>query len=306
MPQRGTGIEERFVDAAPGIRLWTEQRGPADAPPLLLVMGGQAAGVGWPEPLVDALAARHRVIRYDHRDTGRSTWSFEDRPYRIADLADDVSAVLDGLGVARAHLVGMSLGGMLVQMVLADHPERLLSATLIGTCALSTAPYTRPDGGTVPVAELPGIAPEVLEMWARPVADRGEQAEIERRVEHWRLLAGDRLPFDAAYYRALERQVVAHTGHYHVGTAHGRADDGGMLRTEELARNEVPTLVVSGPAEPIFPPPHPQHLAQAIKGAEVVAIPGMGHALPPEVHRPLAEAILAHTGAAHGAAAGAR
>ncbi|PNE36732.1 alpha/beta fold hydrolase [Streptomyces noursei] len=305
MLQRETGVEERFVDAAPGIRLWTEQRGPADAPPLLLIMGGQATGVGWPEPLVDALAARHRVIRYDHRDTGRSTWSFEDRPYRIADLADDVSAVLDGLGVARAHLVGMSLGGMLAQMVLADHPERLLSATLIGTCALSTAPYTRPDGGTVPVAELPGIAPEVLEMWARPVADHGEQAEIERRVEHWRVLAGDRLPFAAAYYRALERQVVAHTGHYRPSTAHGRADDGGMLRTEELARNEVPTLVLSGPAEPVFPPPHPQHLAQAIRGAEVVEIPGMGHALPLEVHRPLAEAILAHTGAAHGAATGA-
>ncbi len=307
MPQQygSTEAVERFVDAAPGVRLWTEQRGPVDAPPLLLVMGAQAAGVGWPEPLVDALAARHRVIRYDHRDTGRSTWSFDERPYRIADLADDVIAVLDGLGVARAHLVGMSLGGMLVQMVLADHPERLLSATLMGTCALSTVPYTRPDGGTVPVAELPGIAPEVLEMWAQPVVDRGEEAEIARRIAHWRVLAGDRLPFDEAFYRALERRVVAHTGHYRVGTAHGRADDGGMLRTEELARNEVPALVVAAPAEPVFPPPHPQHLTQAIRGAGLVEIPGMGHALPPAVHRPLAEAILAHTGAVDRAADGA-
>ncbi|MFE3646939.1 alpha/beta fold hydrolase [Streptomyces sp. NPDC059152] len=304
MSQRGSAgapvVEEHFVQAAPGVRLWTEQRGPLDAPPLLLVMGAQATGVGWPEPLVDALAAHHRVIRYDHRDTGRSTWSFEDRPYRIADLAADVVAVLDGLGVDRAHLVGLSLGGMLAQMVLADHPDRLLSATLMGTCALSTAPYTRPDGSTVPVNELPGIAPEVLEMWARPVVDHGEEAEIERRIAHWRVLTGGLLPFDAAYYRDLERRVVAHTGHYRVGTAHGRADDGGMLRTEELARNTVPTLVVCAPAEPVFPPPHPQHLAQAVGGAELVEVPGMGHALPPAVHRPLVDAILAHTGAVRG------
>ncbi len=164
---------QQFIDAAPGVRLWTEQRGAPDAPPLLLIMGAQASGVGWPEPLVDALAARHRVIRYDHRDTGRSTWAFDERPYRIADLAEDAIRVLDGLGIARAHIVGMSLGGMLAQMVLADHPDRVLSATLLGTLALSTAPYTRPDGSSVPAGELPGIAPEVLEMWARPVEDHG-------------------------------------------------------------------------------------------------------------------------------------
>lgn len=291
---------QQFIDAAPGIRLWTEQRGAADAAPLLLVMGAQASGVGWPEPLVDALAAHHRVIRYDHRDTGRSTWSFDEQPYRIADLADDVIAVLDGLGIDRAHIVGMSLGGMLAQMVLSDHPDRLLSATLIGTMALSTTPYTRPDGSTVPADALPGIAPEVLELWARPVEDHGAAAEVERRIEHWRVLAGGRLPFDEGYFRAFEHRVIAHTGHHRVGTAHGRAADDGMLRTDQLTKNEVPALVVSAPAEPVFPPPHPQHLAQCVRGAELVEIPGMGHALPPAVHTPLATAILARTGAVTG------
>ncbi|GAU67747.1 putative esterase [Streptomyces sp. NBRC 110611] len=290
---------QQFLDAAPGIRLWTEQRGAADAPPLLLIMGAQASGVGWPEPLVDALAAHHRVIRYDHRDTGRSTWAFEEHPYRIADLAEDVIAVLDGLGVERAHLVGLSLGGMLAQMALADHPDRLISATLMGTNALSATPYTRPDGSTVPVDELPGIAPEVLEMWARPVEDHGRAAEVERRVEHWRVLAGDHLPFDDTYFRTLEQRIIEHTGHYRTSTAFARADAGGLLRTEQLARNEVPTLVISAPAEPVFPPPHPQHLAQCVNGASVVEIPGMGHALPAAVLGPLADAILAHTAAAH-------
>ncbi|MFG2139246.1 alpha/beta fold hydrolase [Streptomyces sp. NPDC048650] len=126
---------------------------------------------------MDALAAQHRVIRYDHRDTGRSGRPFDARPYRIADLAADAVAVLDGLGIGRTHLVGLPLGGMLAQMALADHPDRLISATLMGTSALSATPYTRPDGGTVPVEALPGIAPEVLEMRARPVEDHVQEVD---------------------------------------------------------------------------------------------------------------------------------
>ncbi|RNF92762.1 alpha/beta fold hydrolase [Streptomyces botrytidirepellens] len=284
-----------YVEAAPGVRLWTEQRGPADAPALLLVMGAQAAGLGWPEPFVDALAEHHRVIRYDHRDTGRSSWSYEQDPYRIADLAEDVVAVLDGLGVERAHLVGMSLGGILTQLVLADHPERVLSATLLGTAACSTTPYVAPDGTRVPVEELPGVDPRILEEWARPVEDHGLEAELDRRVRHWKLLNGDHIPFDADWFRELERGIIEHTGRYDTSGAHARADQSGLVRTDALAATEVPTLVLAPTAEPVFPLPHPQHLAQVIGGARLVEIPGMGHALPPAVLGPLADAILGHT-----------
>ncbi|MFF8972007.1 alpha/beta fold hydrolase [Streptomyces sp. NPDC014995] len=288
----------QYVDAAPGIRLWAQERGPADAPPLLLIMGAQACALGWPDEFVDLLAVHHRVIRYDHRDTGRSTWAYDERPYPVTALAEDAVAVLDAFGADRAHVVGMSLGGMLTQLLLADHPGRLLGATLIGTQALSSVPYRRPDGSAVPVGELPGIDPRLLELWARPVPDDPDpEAELDRRVEHWRLLGGEQLPFDAAYTRQLERRIIAHTGHHRTSTAHARADSSGMDRTERLARTEVPTLVVSAPAEPVFPPPHPQHLAQAIRGARLVEIPGMGHALPRAVHAPLAAAILEHTGA---------
>ncbi|QQM43595.1 alpha/beta fold hydrolase [Streptomyces liliifuscus] len=286
---------ERLVDAAPGIHLWVEDRGAADAPPLLLIMGAQASGLGWPDELVDMLASRHRVIRYDHRDTGRSTWPFDQQPYPLTQLAEDAVTALDGLGMERAHVVGMSLGGMLAQLLVADHPDRLLSATLIGTSALSTVPYVHPDGTLIPPEELPGIAPRLLEMWARPVKDRGLEAELERRVEHWRLLGGDQLPFDAEYARGLERKVIEHAGRYSTSTAHARADTSGLDRTEQLAQTSVPTLVISAPAEPVAPPPHAHHLAQAIRGARIVEIPGMGHALPREVHAPLTTAILDHT-----------
>lgn len=287
---------ERFVDVAPGTRLWVEESGAPDAPALLLVMGAQASGLGWPDELVELLAARFRVIRYDHRDTGRSTWTFDEQPYPLTALAGDAVRVLDALGVERAHLVGMSLGGMLVQLIVADRPERVLSATLIGTGALSSVPYEHPDGTRTPAEELPGVSPGLLEMWARPVEDRGPEAELERRVEHSRVLGGDRIPFDAAYAREQESRIIAHTGHHHAGTAHARADASGMDRTEALARTRVPTLVVSAPAEPVYPPPHAHHIAQAVHGARLVAIAGMGHALPREVHAPLAAAILDHAG----------
>ncbi|MFF1696969.1 alpha/beta fold hydrolase [Streptomyces sp. NPDC058257] len=287
--------QQEYVEVAPGIRLWTERIGAPEAPALLLVMGAQASGLGWPDAFVDALADRYQVIRYDHRDTGRSTSTFDQHPYPITDLARDAVAVLDGLGVERAHLVGMSLGGMLTQLVLADHPERVLSATLIGTCALSEIPYAAPDGTEVPVGELPGIAPEVLEMWSRPFEDKGPEAELDRRVEHWRVLSGGQLPFEAPYFRDLERRIIEHTGTHVASTAHARADDSHLLRTDELADSKVPTLVVSASAEPVFPPPHPYHLAQVIGGgARVVEIAGMGHALPPVVQAPLAAAILDH------------
>ncbi|WP_103511859.1 alpha/beta hydrolase [Streptomyces sp. SM13] len=287
---------ERFVEIAPGVRLWAQDLGDPDAPALLLVMGAQASGLGWPDELVELLAVRHRVIRYDHRDTGRSSWAFDERPYPLTALAEDAVAVLDVFGVERAHVLGMSLGGMLAQLLIADHPERLLSATVFGTRALSSVPCTAPDGARIPSEQLPGVAPALLEMWSRPVEDRGPEAELERRVEHWRALGGGVIPFDADRARELERRIIAHTGHHHAGTAHARADHSGMDRTEQLARTSVPTLVVSALAEPVFPPPHAEHLTQAIRGARLVEIPGMGHALPREVHAPLAAAILDHTG----------
>ncbi|MFI0977283.1 alpha/beta fold hydrolase [Streptomyces sp. NPDC021093] len=286
---------EQFIEAAPGVRLWAEAVGDAGAPPLLLVMGAQASGKGWPDEFVDMLARQHRVIRYDHRDTGRSTWSFAECPYRVVDLAEDAIAVLDGFGVDRAHVVGFSLGGMLTQLLIADHPDRLLSATVLGTCALSTVPYVHPDGTRTPPGQLPEIAPHVLEMWARPVEDRGLEAELDRRVEHWRVLSGDQLPFHPESARALERRIIEHTGHHGTNTAHGSADHSGMDRTEALAKSDVPTLVISSPAEPVFPPPHPQHIAQVIRRTHVVEIPGMAHALPDEVLAPLATAVLEHT-----------
>ena len=278
----------RFVDAAPGIRLWAEASGDPATSAVLLVMGANASGIAWPDALVARLAERHRVIRYDHRDTGRSTRAFADRPYPITALALDAGAVLDAFDVARAHLVGMSLGGILVQLMLLDAPERLRSATLLCTGALETEP---------PAHGLPGPTPEVLAMWERLGDAREREAAVAFNLEHWRLLSGSARggPFDEPEFRALEERIRDHAGHDEPTAAHAAADASNLARGAELAGVRTPTLVIDAPLDPVFPPPHAQHLAGLIPAARLVSVPRMGHALPSAVIEPLAAAILAHT-----------
>jgi len=286
--------EERFITVAEGVRLWADATGPADAPALLLVMGANATGIAWPDGLVARLAEHHRVIRYDHRDTGRSTRAFATDPYPIRALAGDALAVLDGFGAERAHLVGMSLGGMLVQLLLLDAPERVLSATLFSTGAL------RGDPPLPGEAELPGPAPEVLAMWEQLGTPRSREEEVAFNLELWRLLSGAAAGghFDPEEFRRLDERVRAHTGHHDPLVAHALADQSGLTRGRELARVDVPTLVIDTPLDPVFPSAHANHLERVIPGARRVVVPRMGHALPAAVLPDLAAAILSHTTAA--------
>jgi pimeloyl-ACP methyl ester carboxylesterase len=280
----------RYVEVADGVRLWTElipATGPHPAEPVLLVMGANASSRVWPDRLAERLAGHHPVLRYDHRDTGRSSAVFDERPYGITDLAADAIAVLDAFAIPRAHLVGMSMGGLLAQLLLLGHPDRLASTVLFGT-----GPLPGTDGPAPP-----GPREALLRLWAELDDPRDPDGELAWRVEHWRLLNGTGVPFDAAEFRALEERVIAHAGTYRAATAHARMEVEGLWRGAELARVTVPTLVVEAPADPAFPPPNAELLARAIGSARLTRIPGMGHALPDAVLDQLATAILGQTAA---------
>uniref|UniRef100_UPI003F498208 alpha/beta fold hydrolase n=1 Tax=Nonomuraea bangladeshensis TaxID=404385 RepID=UPI003F498208 len=287
----GLRSTETFVEVADGYRLWVESTGDPGRPALLLVMGANASGLGWPDELVELLSRDHFVIRYDHRDTGRSTRAFHERPYPIRALAGDAVAILDALRIARAHVVGMSLGGTLVQLLLLDHADRLASATIFGSALLGGAP-TSPG---ISDDDLPGPDSRLLALWAELGQERDPEAELRWRVEHWRVLNGDVLPFDDQEFADLERRIAAHSGTWHSPAAHALADQSGMERGAELADTSVPTLVIDAPEDPIVPPPHATRLARAIPSATLVTVPGLGHALPRVIVPPLAAAITAHT-----------
>ncbi|MDN5916249.1 MAG: alpha/beta fold hydrolase [Pseudonocardia sp.] len=293
---------EREVEVEQGVHLWVQDlpavrtspdtaSEPADEP-ILLVMDADDPGLTWPDALVERLRTRHRVIRYDHRDTGRSTHAFEEHPYGLADLAGDAVTVLDACDVGRAHVAGMGLGGTLAQLLLLDHPERLAGAALLCTTAL--------EGTDDP--PLPGPARDVLRMWQEMTDPRDERGELAWRVEYRRRLSGGGLPFDGLEFRALEQHLIAHAGRSDAQAVHAEADPDGLDRGDELSDVTVPTLVVEAPEDPVHPPPHAAHLAERIgPAARLVRIPGMGHALPSSVIVPLAEVLLAHAASAEGA-----
>jgi pimeloyl-ACP methyl ester carboxylesterase len=280
---------QRYVDRGAGLLLWAEAFGAAEGEPLLLVAPANLSGVCWPDEFLAPLSERHRVIRYDHRDTGRSGVAADEdgAGYGVTELAEDAVAVLDEFGADRAHVVGMALGGLITQLLMLDHPDRLRSAVLVCTTALR-APTDPP---------LPAPDPALRRMWTEVDDPRDEDGELAWRIEHWRLLNGTGHPFDAAGFRAVEQRAIAHRGGPEPATAHAHLDHAGLDRGAELAASTVPTLVVEAPADPVHPPPHAAHLAAAVGGcgAELVRIPGMGHAISRAVAGTLADAVLVHT-----------
>jgi pimeloyl-ACP methyl ester carboxylesterase len=275
----------RFVEVARDVLLWTEVTGSGPNPPIILVMGANASGVTWPDALVDELAGSRRVVRFDHRDTGKSTKCFPDDPYPLTTLADDIIRVLDALDIERAHFVGMSMGGMLVQLVMLDHPERVAGATLFGVAPLGGCEI--PDA----LGSLPEPAPELLELWSRFGEERTPSENLAFDVEHWRLLNNGGVAFDEAEFTELEMRIRTHGGDTGPNFAHAMASQHGLERGAELASVRIPTLVIDAPSDPVAQPPTAEVLAKVIPGARLVTVPGMGHALPAAVLPDLTNAI---------------
>jgi pimeloyl-ACP methyl ester carboxylesterase len=288
-----------------GVELWTEELGDVTHPPILLVMGSMTQGILWPDEFVGRLvAAGRRVIRYDHRDTGRSaTFDFEKQPYTWHDIKDDVLRVMDAYGLDDAHLVCHSAGGLLGQLIAVEHPERVRTLTVIGSSPLGGhegAVLMRAlTGQPQPEGSLPPPRPEFVAHFqkviaAPPPADRREQ--VERMIEEARVLHGTALPFDEDAERRLQERVLERARDLSAlvnhRLAHAAAPD--FEPEGVLDRIKAPTLVIEGTHEPAKPG-HGAIIAERIPGAQLLMIDGMGHMLPPQAIEELAAAIVRHT-----------
>jgi pimeloyl-ACP methyl ester carboxylesterase len=260
----------RFVHAAPGVTLWAQTVAGPQADPVVLVADAGASLALWPEPLLAALAVHHPLICYDHRDTGRSRTSAnaddgDAGAYDVATLAADAVAVLNAYDIARAHVLGWGVGGLIAQLLLLDHADRLASATLV-----ATRPLPAPGAPA-----LPGPPIALRRLWAELDDPRDHEGELAWRVAHDRLLHGTEMPFDAAVFRARHERAMKHAGTDEPVTAHLHLSV--PWRGAELASIAVPTLVVEAPADPVHPPPAAATLAAALARARLVGIPGLGH-----------------------------
>jgi pimeloyl-ACP methyl ester carboxylesterase len=277
-----------------GVELCVQTLGDRDHPPILLIHGGASAMDFWDIELCRRLAGGPRyVVRYDHRDTGQSTSYPPGAPgYTGRDLADDAVAILDGLGVASAHLVGQSMGGGIAQVIALDHPERVRSLTLLATSPVGALP----EG-----IELPPTSDELAAMFdsAGPEPDWSDRdAVIEYLVDSFRPYAGSG-PFDETGLRSAAERVVDRSRSVASANNHFIAEPG-PEPTRTLGDVDVPTLVVHGTEDPLFPLPHGETLARLITGAELLVVERMGHELPRWAWDTIAPAILTHTAAAAG------
>jgi pimeloyl-ACP methyl ester carboxylesterase len=267
-----------YVDTN-GVRLWYEQLGRPDGAPVLLVMGGGASVVWWPPELLQGLVgAGYRAVQFDNRDTGLSTQvDWASAPYGIEDMAGDAMGVLDAVGIDAAHLVGVSVGGMICQAAALGYPDRVRSLTLI-----STTPGPDPRLSPSDEAVFAGLD--------RPIQTDADIAELE--VDFCRAVAGSRFAFDEQYYRDIVAADLAR------GMNPAANAPSASSRIDQLARIQVPTLVVHGTEDPVYPYDHAEVLANGIPKATLVRWEGVGHEQPPQLVPELTRLVIQHIDAA--------
>jgi pimeloyl-ACP methyl ester carboxylesterase len=247
--------------------------------------------ISWHETFCELLASRgFFVIRFDNRDVGLSTWMEAAGPpdigaafrgeghpaYQLDDMADDVTGLLDSLGIPAAHLVGASMGGFIAQLVAINHPDRVLSLT-----SIMSGP-----GGSDEVAPTPEGAAVLV---VPPPATREERIEVAMTIHRTLAGAGDQLEdgeeraraersVDRAYYPlGVGRQLVA------IMAASSRLD--------RLKHVRVPTLVFHGTDDVLVPVENGRLVAGAVPGARLIEVEGMGHDIPERVWSELADAV---------------
>jgi pimeloyl-ACP methyl ester carboxylesterase len=269
--------------AVNGIEVCYETFGSPDDPALVLINGLGSQMIRWPDGFRDLLVrSGFRVITQDNRDVGLST-KFDDAtstpPYTVDDMADDTAALLDHLGIDAAHIAGMSMGGMIGQVLAIRHRDKVLSLASIMS-AMGDDPVLSTDS-------------DAIAIFAEPAETEREKA-IEQDVRHRRLISGPGFPFDEDAARDLAtrcydrchapkgrlRQMLA------VRSAPGRK--------EALSKLERPTVVIHGTDDPLVPVANGKKMADVVPGAELLTIEGMGHDLPKGVWEPIANAIVSN------------
>ncbi|KQY58558.1 alpha/beta hydrolase [Aeromicrobium sp. Root495] len=281
-----TGSGEQFVHLPSGIDLCYETFGDPSDPPVLLAMGLGGPMGWWTTSFCEALAERgHFVIRYDNRDTGRSTKLRQHKvgrgaviraflgrggaPYGISDLADDAYGLLDALGLETAHLVGVSMGGMIVQTMAIAHPERVSSlVSIMSTTGRRTVGWQHPK-------LIPGLLAS---------SGRTRDSYIERSLKTGALIASPAFPttLEDSVARAEEtydRGWIASGVLRHMLAVLTQPD-----RTEQLGALTMPVTVIHGLSDPLVHRSGGRATAAAIKGSHHVEIAGMAHDIPTQLH----------------------
>lgn len=283
-----------------GIELEYETFGPPDRPTMLFVMGLGAQMIAWDDGFCERFVERGlHVVRFDNRDCGLST-GFDGQavdpmaviakvmageapppvPYTLSDMAADAVGLLDHLGVDAAHVMGASMGGMIVQTMAIEHPERVRTMT-----SVMSMPGDPAVGGATPEARTALLAP--------PPTDREAFIAAANRSLVWaskRYGDADRLRSNAA--RAFDRAFRPEGVVRQLAAIYADGD-----RSERLARIDAPTLVVHGRDDTLIAPSGGERTAEVVPGATLVLFDDMGHDLPEPLWPDIVDAVVGHVAA---------
>jgi pimeloyl-ACP methyl ester carboxylesterase len=277
--------------AANGIVIEYELSGPADGPVLLLIHGVGAQLIRWPQLLCDRFErAGFRVLRFDNRDIGlsshmdampipdvgavvaaRAAGQEPDLPYTLSDMAADTVGLLDALGIAAVHVLGVSLGGMVAQLMAIEHRRRVLSLNI----------FMSQSGNPL----LPPSNPEAIAILSKRAPDPREDREafLRHQLELNRTLGSPAYPASEEELRAFAA-LAADRAYNPAGAARQLAASRGAAdRRPQLRQLSVPTLVVHGVDDPLLTVEGGVDIARAIEGAWLLEVDGMGHDLPAEL-----------------------
>ncbi|MDQ2076423.1 alpha/beta fold hydrolase [Marinimicrobium sp. ABcell2] len=264
-----------------GTAIWYERIG-TEAPPrgtVMLIMGIATDSLNWSPDFVDAFVdAGYQVIRYDHRDTGLSDWQgvwWPGEPYDLADMADDSIAVLDAVGVDQAHVVGLSMGGMIAQEMAINHPQRVASLISLMSSA------------DIDDASLPGVSYRVIFDMLRASLKYGligGEENMIRLAITLRLILRDNpeqeMDVEEVAQQVLYNERIRRGYNTFAPLRHQRAIGRSASRPERLAHIDTPTLVIHGTHDPLIPLAHGEHTAEVIPDARTYWVEGLGHDIP--------------------------
>ena len=307
------------VSQVNNVHIWYEEFGDINNETILLIMGANANCKQWPQEFIDELTARNfRVVRFDNRDVGKSSWFGKEPTYNkflkilpeffleiivnrifglavdnkgkfkfseassvqydLSDMAKDAVSLMDSLNIEKAHIVGASMGGMITQIIALDYPERVKSITPI-----MTTPGIQNES-------LSGPSQELLNAMQKSFVMNLKGRFEDGAVEIYKQLTGSRFPFDEQDFRNKLAPIVEHGNNPFA--LHGAAIGASPDRTSRLNEINVPTLVIHGTEDAILPLDHGIALADGIKNSARMIMDGVGHEIPEQLYSEIVNAIV--------------
>lgn len=280
------------IIATNGVELCVRTYGDPDAPPVLMVQGAGESLISWPDELCERLAAGGRhVITFDTRDTGESTsFPVGAPPYGLRDLVADTAGLIAALGLPAVHLVGLSQGAAVCQLLALEHPENVLSLTL--TCSTPGGPGHAYD-------DLPPMSADLAAFFSGALAEpdwTDRAAVIDYLVAVYRPFASPARTFDEAGMREFAGRVFDRTKNLAGQLTNPFLIDAGEPWRDQLGKIHVPTLILHGADDPLVPVEHGAALAAEIPDARLVVLEQTGHEVfPPHTWDLVVATILGHT-----------